>query len=165
MHVQQTFETHPWTATTASDGRRVALNGAALVYPVADAAQSASPGHDNAPDGAPAAAAGGGANAGATATAAAARPRPTMFVRVAPPPLHEWGLSTHAAFPPAFKAAARALLLCHARAAAEAKRPQQGGEPGTTLGSLPACLVLEVLARAAPAVPRWRAFDRTSRAA
>lgn len=58
-----------------------------------------------------------------------------------------WSPASHASFPPAFRTAARALLLAAHRAHG------RGGAP--TLGALPPALLLEVLACAAYPLSAW----------
>lgn len=58
-----------------------------------------------------------------------------------------WSPATHAAFPPAFREAARALLLAAHRA--------HGRDGATTLGVLPPALQLSILGQAAYPLSAW----------
>jgi hypothetical protein len=76
-----------------------------------------------------------------------------MTVHIEHPQPRVWSTHTHASFPACFRDAARTLVLCHARAAAEA-----GGGSGrgvVTLGHLPVCLRDVIIGMAAPTLPLY----------
>jgi hypothetical protein len=153
-HRQQSFLSHPWTAVAAAGGGvRLVLNGQPAIYPLADSEAPASvvaEAH---------AAAAEGMGTGEAGTPDALRE--VMTVRIERPPPLAWSIAVHDRFPRCFRDAARAVLLAHARLAAEAAgatphgSPRAAEEARATLGHLPIALRDEILALAAPQLPHY----------
>ena len=147
------FLSHPWTASTITHPPvRLACNGQAAIYPLADAdAPMEQLGQDTEAmvvriercDCGPVLA------MRRRHTHTAASP-----VRGRSPPLLEWSSRAHAAFPHVFRSAVQTFILCHATLAAvseDASSPRRV----CTLGSLPVVLRDVIIGKAAPRIPSW----------
>ena len=147
------FLSHPWTASTITHPPvRLACNGQAAIYPLADAdAPVEQLGQDTEAmvvriercDCGPVLA----MRRRHTHTAASS-------VRGRSPPVLEWSPRAHAAFPDVFRSAVQTFILCHATLAAvseDASSPRRV----CTLGSLPVVLRDVIIGKAAPRIPSW----------